>query len=96
MLQRRQVPGRNIEFTVNDCVYLPTQGLLLHARPCHKLRDRHLGPYKVVQRVGDQAHKLDLPKSIKLHPVFHVNLLSKAVSTEPLREADPEVTDELF
>ena len=94
--QRQQVPGEDIEFNVNDYVYLSTHGLLLHSQPCHKLRDRHLGPYKVVQRVGHQAYKLDLPKSIKLHPIFHVNLLSKAVTTEPLREADPEVTDELF
>ena len=42
--QRQQVSGRDIEFNVNDYVYLSTLGLLLHSQPCHKLRDRHLGP----------------------------------------------------
>jgi len=94
--QRQEKAGHDIEFNVNDYVYLSTHGLHLQSQPCHKLRDRRLGPYKVVQRVGSKAYKLDLPKSVKLHPVFHVNLLSRAASTTPLRERQQEVTDEEF
>jgi hypothetical protein len=37
----------------------------------HKL----IGPYTILERVGSRAYTLDLPPSIKLHPVFHILLL---------------------
>ncbi|KAI0992857.1 hypothetical protein K3495_g15327 [Podosphaera aphanis] len=40
-------------------------------------------PFKIIEAVGNYAFKLELPKSARIHPVFHVSLLSP-VATYPL------------
>ncbi|KAG9126859.1 hypothetical protein FRC07_001674, partial [Ceratobasidium sp. 392] len=34
------------------------------------------GPFKVIEKISSHAYRLDLPKTIRVHNVFHVNLLS--------------------
>lgn len=46
-------------------------------RPSRKLAYARLGPFKVLERVGRQAYKLELPDNYSLiHNVFHVSLLT--------------------
>ena len=40
-----------------------------------KLSPRYCGPYEVVKKIGAMAYKLKLPAHLKVHDVFHVNLL---------------------
>jgi hypothetical protein len=40
-----------------------------------KLTAKYLGPFPVEKVVSPVAYKLHLPKSLKIHPVFHVSLL---------------------
>ena len=40
-----------------------------------KLKPRFVGPFKVLAIIGDNAAKLDLPVSMRVHPVFNVALL---------------------
>ena len=42
-----------------------------------KLRPQYVGPLKVLQMVGRNAAKLELPPGIKVHPVFNVVLLKR-------------------
>ncbi|XP_070046846.1 uncharacterized protein [Nicotiana tomentosiformis] len=45
-----------------------------------KLSLTHVGPYKIIQMIGEVAYKLELPPDISLvHPVFHVSMLKKVV-----------------
>ncbi len=62
-------------YLVGDMVWLNAKNLNT-ARPVVKLDDRHVGPFPV-KRVFDNplVIELDLPESMKIHPVFHANLL---------------------
>nr|GFA86370.1 putative reverse transcriptase domain-containing protein [Tanacetum cinerariifolium] len=59
-----------------------------HGIPVSIISDRDLryvGPFKVLERVGDVAYKLDLPEELsKVHNTFHVSNLEKCHADEPL------------
>jgi hypothetical protein len=40
-----------------------------------KLDFKKLGPFKVVEKVGTLNFKLQLPKGLRLYPVFYISLL---------------------
>jgi len=50
-----------------------------------KLTPRFIGPFRILQRVGPVAYKVDLPPQLaKVHDLFHVSLLRKA-NVDPAR-----------
>ncbi|KAK8934918.1 hypothetical protein KSP39_PZI014856 [Platanthera zijinensis] len=73
---------RNVEFAVGDWVYLkikPFKGVS-RIRRLKKLSPRYLGPFEVVERVGEAAYRLALSADLGgLHDVFHISVLRKAV-----------------
>ncbi|GMF52190.1 unnamed protein product [Phytophthora fragariaefolia] len=63
-------------YSVGDLVLLNAKNLPTHAVSAAfktKLRPRYIGPFKVVAKMG-LAYTLNLPKKIRTHPVFYVDL----------------------
>ena len=90
---------RNDSFAVNEMVYLklqPYRQRSLARRPFEKLAPRFYGPFKVLQRIGQVAYKLELPDGCKIHPVFHISQLKRAIGgVQAVPIIPPQLTEEL-
>jgi len=67
--------GKEEEYRVGDLVLLSTKDLKwqMKGKRSEKLTERFVGPYKVKGIVSSNAIELELPKSIKIHPVVNIS-----------------------
>ena len=68
-------------YKVGDKVFLLTKNIRTE-RLSKKLDNKNIGLFKIKKLVG-LLYQLELPSTIKIHDVFHLNLLQK-VATNPL------------
>ena len=63
-------------FEPGDLVWLSRRHIST-LQPSSKLDVKRLGPFKILEAVGDSklAFRLELPAQMRIHPVFHVSLL---------------------
>ena len=61
------------EWKKRDQVLLSTKDLVFKERPSKKLIERYVGPYAIKEVVFSNAVKLQLPSSIRIHPVVNVS-----------------------
>ncbi|KAC9482320.1 hypothetical protein E3N88_45763 [Mikania micrantha] len=58
-----------------------------------KLAPRFVGPFKILERIGKVAYRLELPQELSnIHPTFHVSNLKKCLADENLHIPLDEVT----
>ena len=82
-------------YEVGDRVYLrvsPLRGVKRFGVK-GKLAPRFVGPYKVLEHMGEVAYKLELPEGLSgVHDVFHISQLKKChadMADIPLRDIVP-------
>lgn len=64
------------DFQIGEKVWLDARNLRTN-RPARKLDFKRVGPFPILEKVGTRSYRLQLPKTMKVHPVFHVDLLEK-------------------
>ncbi|WVZ88993.1 hypothetical protein U9M48_035458 [Paspalum notatum var. saurae] len=73
---------RDLSFKVDDHVYLkvsPMRGIRRFNMK-GKLAPRYIGPFKIPEKKGEVAYRLELPPSLScVHDVFHVSQLKKCL-----------------
>nr|GEY21086.1 putative reverse transcriptase domain-containing protein [Tanacetum cinerariifolium] len=76
-----------MKFQVGDKVMLkvsPWKGVVRFGKR-GKLNPRYVGPFKVLERIGDVAYNLNLPKELsRVYNTFHMSNLKKCHADEPL------------
>ncbi|KIW99342.1 uncharacterized protein Z518_11417 [Rhinocladiella mackenziei CBS 650.93] len=86
---KRRIEGPILE--KGDPVYLLRKNIKTK-RPSAKLDYTKLGPFRIKDKLGDVTYRLELPKDMRIHNVFHKALLepapknAKLVKTLPLDE----------
>jgi hypothetical protein len=82
---------RHVTFSVGDRVLLSTDHLqLVGVNRTPKLTFKYIGPFNIVRVVGDNAYELQLPDSMRVHPVFNISRLKQykdGMISHPLRDA---------
>jgi hypothetical protein len=70
---------REVELAVGQNVLLSSLAInfKLALPGTRKLLPKWVRPFKVTERIGKVAYKLELPPNLKMHNVFHVQLLKK-------------------
>lgn len=78
------------DLTEGDLAYLLRKNIKTK-RPSDKLDFTKLGPFKIKRIIKKTNVELELPTTMKIHPVFHVSLIEKAPANTrtPIRVTEP-------
>lgn len=78
-----------VEYKVGEWVWLDTEHLKRN-RPSKKLDYKRVGPFKIIERINDNAFRLNLPEGSRLHDVINVSKLYPYISsTEVIEQIEP-------
>jgi hypothetical protein len=67
---------------VGDRVFLKVKpyGKIIRFGKKGKLAPRYIGPFMIIERIGNVAYRLELPVELeRIHNVFHVSMLRKYI-----------------
>lgn len=80
---------KELVFSVGQEVLLNTKNIRSEQGSPKKLLPRWVGPFKVTAIIGQNAVKLQLPETWKIHPVFHVELVKPFQSDGTVQPPPP-------
>ncbi|KOM33390.1 hypothetical protein LR48_Vigan01g294600 [Vigna angularis] len=92
MVKQANRKRRPINIKVDDWVFLkirPHRQTSMTVKLHSKLKARYYGPFKVIQKIGEVAFRLELPATARIHPVFHVSQLKLAIGTKQVEAELP-------
>jgi hypothetical protein len=78
-------------FEVGDMVYLRLQPFKHNAFNLHqslKLTTKYYGPFRVLEKVGPAAYKIQLSATADIHSIFHVSQLKKHLGPRAIPQAN--------
>ena len=80
-LMKNRIKGKTTTFEVGDKVWLEARNLRRNVVD-PKFTPKREGPFKIKKVLSTLSYQLELPKSWKIHPTFHISLLSPYKETE--------------
>lgn len=78
---------RRLVFEVGDRVWAVLTKNRMPARAYNKLKAKKIGPLEVLERINDNAYRLQLPDGINTSDVFNVKYLSRFVPADSLDDS---------
>lgn len=76
-------------FQIGDKILLRYQNIVTTA-PSQKLASKFLRPFPIMEKLSDVVYHVKLPRTLRIHNVFHVSLLERYhEDTIPGRQQDP-------
>jgi hypothetical protein len=79
-VQQRKDDQKIMEMKEGNQVWLEAQNLTIAGN--RKLSPKCYGPYRISKKISAIAYQLDLPPSMKIHNMFHIDLLLPYMETE--------------
>ena len=61
---------KNVSFRIGENVLVHREFVIIpegRRRPCNKLRPRWYGPFEIIERIGANAYRLQLPHTLRCH-----------------------------
>jgi hypothetical protein len=83
-MRDQQNRHKTSEFAKKDQVWLEARNLKVPGN--RKLMPKQYGLYQIIKKISPIAYRLQLPSTMKIHNVFHIDLLSPYKVTEAYGE----------
>ena len=78
-LQKSEDERKPRQLMQGDDVWLKAKNLMV--KGMRKLLPKRYGPFKILEHIGQVAYRLKLPDTMKIHNVFHIDLLTPYCKT---------------